>query len=1230
MTSQLRINGIDVSFPFEPYPCQVEYMRKVLQALQTGQNALLESPTGTGKSLSLLCAALAWQAAMKARQQAFNAQASSAGGEKNSAAVELIAELERGFAESGGAWDPVRGAPRIIYASRTHSQLSQAMHELKRTVYTNHKVAIIGSRDQLCINEDVQQLESNAAKMVNCKVRVETRSCQYYLQYDLLRPKNDKDSAPAPLLSNKIMDIEDLVDYGKRTKCCPYFMSRDQKESADIIFMPYNYLLDPKVRYRNKVDLEGNVVILDEAHNIEQVCEDGASVELSSVDLAQCIFEIDAAVSGLMKKITADQQASSLSLENLSGAEAQESLDFTVSDLFALKGQLLALEKAIDSIPLGSGDSAGPGFTKPGAYVLELLAQADITAPRVAHMLDRLDKILAFMSSTQGRLFRGTGLSRLSEFIAGVFPQSSYCDPAVSSASGSSSSSSGSSTQRRRGLPSSSSGLAQCYKLHIREVSGGHYGRSGATSAPAATVGFDTDASAAASSGPAGSGKPYRLLSYWCFSPAKAMLDLAAHGVRSIILTSGTLYPMEALRQDLQLPFPIELSNPHVIDRDQIITAVVPRGPNSVRLSSGYENRDSLDYQRALGECVASLCGCVPHGLLVFFPSYSLMSRCLDAWRSSRLFDRISSRKPVFVEPRRKAEFATAFADYYKRVCDPQYAGAIFLAVCRGKVSEGLDFADHFGRAVVVTGLPYPMWTDPRVRLKQAWLDEQRLATGRGLTGKQWYKQQAYRAVNQAIGRVLRHRNDYGAVLLCDERFATEESRRQLPAWLQHSVTVAKTFESVPDRLREFFASNSVKYPTPDGPKMRLPAKQQQMQFDGQSAAAFEFGSAATHQLKAQAGAGPVYGSSVSPLIGGGRAGTVIEFLHSYEKSPALDELANLYCSADSNKENANAKSSLGERLRLHEEEMAQNSVQTPSESASSRVEEGAAGRSKHVAFQTESAAESQADAAAAVKQDGDFKVPLAAPPNSRRRLRISGSVAKSSLSPSPSPSATPKPTPASPSNPFSKPSPPSPDVSELRLTLQQALGQGERCRFRSALAEYKSSGGVDRLIGRLAEIFQAAARVASAGGPRGEPAAVRQLLFGLGRLIRTPDRARYEQCRERLAEAAADGLAKAVAAITGGGAVLADQSTAASKAKVDDLDEGEDDDDGAALRPPAKRLKSGHEMRGLQDSKTQTRLWPRHAITSAASCAGDPLLKWVSSNAPAASWWSGGARCAS
>jgi hypothetical protein len=57
----VEIRGIPVHFPFRPYDCQVTYMTKVIQALQQSENALLESPTGTGKTLCLLCATLAFQ-----------------------------------------------------------------------------------------------------------------------------------------------------------------------------------------------------------------------------------------------------------------------------------------------------------------------------------------------------------------------------------------------------------------------------------------------------------------------------------------------------------------------------------------------------------------------------------------------------------------------------------------------------------------------------------------------------------------------------------------------------------------------------------------------------------------------------------------------------------------------------------------------------------------------------------------------------------------------------------------------------------------------------------------------------------------------------------------------------------------------------------------------------------------------------------------------------------------
>lgn len=55
------ISGVKVKFPSKPYPSQISMMDKIIKGLQRKQNCLLESPTGSGKSLALLCSALAWQ-----------------------------------------------------------------------------------------------------------------------------------------------------------------------------------------------------------------------------------------------------------------------------------------------------------------------------------------------------------------------------------------------------------------------------------------------------------------------------------------------------------------------------------------------------------------------------------------------------------------------------------------------------------------------------------------------------------------------------------------------------------------------------------------------------------------------------------------------------------------------------------------------------------------------------------------------------------------------------------------------------------------------------------------------------------------------------------------------------------------------------------------------------------------------------------------------------------------
>jgi regulator of telomere elongation helicase 1 len=196
-------------------------------------------------------------------------------------------------------------------------------------------------------------------------------------------------------------------------------------------------------------------------------------------------------------------------------------------------------------------------------------------------------------------------------------------------------------------------------------------------------------------------------------------------------------------------------------------------GPNGKLLRADFANRDTEAYKTELGSALAGMLRVIPDGALVFFPSYGVMSSCITHWQSPAvgLWRRICERKKTaLVEARAASELAAQIATFNTAV--ESGGGAVFFAVARGKVSEGVDFADAHGRAVIVTGLPYPPQFDARVLLKRCLLDEAAQAalaavkqrgpwSGPGtsgvaaassspVTGHQWYSQQAFRAVNQA------------------------------------------------------------------------------------------------------------------------------------------------------------------------------------------------------------------------------------------------------------------------------------------------------------------------------------------------------------------------------------------------------------------------------------------------------------------------------------------------
>ena len=112
----LDLLGHELALPFPFLEPQIAVAERVLRACEQGSIALLQSPTGTGKSIALLTAALAWQRLT--------------------------------FAQKGAA-------PQIIYGVRTHAQAKQMVSELRKMPY-RPRMSIIGSREQLCINDEVK------------------------------------------------------------------------------------------------------------------------------------------------------------------------------------------------------------------------------------------------------------------------------------------------------------------------------------------------------------------------------------------------------------------------------------------------------------------------------------------------------------------------------------------------------------------------------------------------------------------------------------------------------------------------------------------------------------------------------------------------------------------------------------------------------------------------------------------------------------------------------------------------------------------------------------------------------------------------------------------------------------------------------------------------------------------------------------------------------------------
>lgn len=345
----------DYEFPFEPYGIQLQLMNQIYESIDKGKVAIIESPTGTGKSLSIICSVLKWIEDNKSNQirnmskdiekLQISCNANTADDwvlqqSKQIAAKHEIQSLEKTLgiinnhvnysqelkkkakfrkhyqvAEMKNSSINKRPSdnlfdlpdeenelivkycesddlesvdeekkqekyftPKIYYCSRTHSQLSQFINEIKKTKKcqaNDHSLMMVplSSRANYCINSNVNRFGN--VNLINEKcseLQSGTQKCCMHKQTNMHQLNED--------ILATVQDLEDVVSKAKQLKACPYYASRLSIAEAEIVILPYNILLHKGTRTSFGVHLKNSVVIVDEAHNLLETLANVYSIEI--------------------------------------------------------------------------------------------------------------------------------------------------------------------------------------------------------------------------------------------------------------------------------------------------------------------------------------------------------------------------------------------------------------------------------------------------------------------------------------------------------------------------------------------------------------------------------------------------------------------------------------------------------------------------------------------------------------------------------------------------------------------------------------------------------------------------------------------------------------------------------------------------------------------------------------------------------------------------------------
>jgi len=732
----LDIDGLIVPFPYDSiYPEQLRYMWNLKRTIDSKGQGLLEMPTGTGKTVAVLSLICAYQ----------------------------FAHPEVG---------------KLVFCTRTVPEMTKALKELRVIMEYRNSVYVepsrflavgISARKNMCVHPQVSRLPT--ADAINARCRVLTSSgvgssnaatpdmedavgggCSYYEKYKI-----------GGELKNGVYTIDDLKAIGLDEGWCPYYYSRRALQEANVVVFSYQYVLDSGVASAtplfdrnlgnagpaiytgasvvdpggglpgdpNSQPKEPAIVVFDEAHNIDDVCIESLTVKLNR-------HTLDSAVSNL-RRLNREVE----SVRQRDAKRLKEEYDRLVQGLVA----------AGDIDPDIAARIPVPNVLPSEGNLARLLVPGSIR--KAENFLSLLQAVLAFLkqhiisqkSKSEGTLMFCHRIEESQNIDAKTLKSFSL---------------------RLRSLLNTLKIIDVDQYVPIAKVC--EVCSLAATHARGFAVLVDPY--------PEMEGVYDPQIELSCLDASIAM-RMVTERFSTVVLTSGTLSPLTIYPKLLNLSRVVISESLSVsLARECIRPMVVTRSNDQTLLSSKFDLRNDNGVIRGYGSLLEELTLTVPDGIVVFFPSKMYIRSVVQIWFDSGILTRLCKLRPVFFETEDVVETTIALANY-RTACD-QGRGGIFISVARGKVSEGIDFDRHYGRCVVLCGVPYQNYLSRRLRARLEYLQQTH-----GIQEQEFLTFDAMRAAAQCVGRVIRSKQDYGIMVFADYRYARNDKRGKLPEWIR-------------------------------------------------------------------------------------------------------------------------------------------------------------------------------------------------------------------------------------------------------------------------------------------------------------------------------------------------------------------------------------------------------------------------------------------------------------